>query len=151
MHGRTREQYYSGKADYEIIRKVKEAVSIPVIGNGDITCGADVERMWQETGCDAFMIGRGARGNPWIFERIRHYMKTGEILPKPGIQELYAMIERHAAMQAEWKGELYGMREMRTHIAWYTAGYPHSAAIRREINRVETLEDLKKVFSAFIK
>ena len=151
VHGRTREQYYSGKADYEIIRKVKEAVSIPVIGNGDITCGADVERMWQETGCDAFMIGRGARGNPWIFERIRHYMKTGEILPKPGIQELYAMIERHAAMQAEWKGELYGMREMRTHIAWYTAGYPHSAAIRREINRVETLEDLKKVFSAFIK
>ena len=151
VHGRTREQYYSGKADYEIIRKVKEAVSIPVIGNGDITCGADVERMWQETGCDAFMIGRGARGNPWIFERIRHYMKTGEILPKPGIRELYAMIERHAAMQAEWKGELYGMREMRTHIAWYTAGYPHSAAIRREINRVETLEDLKKVFSAFIK
>ncbi len=146
VHGRTREQYYSGKADWDIIRRVKEAVSIPVIGNGDIFCGRDAVKMREETGCDAVMAGRGARGNPWIFEQIRHYMNTGEELPKPDMAELFHMIMRHAGMQIQWKGEMRGIREMRTHIAWYTSGYPHSASIRRRVNEIETLGDLERIF-----
>ena len=146
VHGRTREQYYSGKADWDIIRRVKEAVSIPVIGNGDIFCGRDAVKMREETGCDAVMAGRGARGNPWIFEQIRHYMNTGEELPKPDMAELFHMIMRHAGMQIQWKGEMRGIREMRTHIAWYTSGYPHSASIRRRVNEIETLGDLGRIF-----
>ncbi len=149
VHGRTREQYYSGTADWEVIRKVKEAVSIPVIGNGDIFCGQDAEKIFEETGCDAIMIGRGARGNPWIFEQIRHYMETGENLPKPSLSEVADMILRHAKMQTQWKGELYGMREMRTHFAWYTSGYPNSAAMRRRVNEIETVEDLAKIFREY--
>lgn len=146
VHGRTREQYYSGKADWDVIRKVKESVSIPVIGNGDIFSGKDAERMFEETGCDAVMVGRGARGNPWIFPQIKHYLQTGEELPKPDMRELMEMILRHAKMQTEWKGELYGMREMRTHFAWYTSGYPNSASMRRRVNEIESIEDLEKIF-----
>lgn len=146
VHGRTREQYYSGEADWDIIRRVKEAVSIPVIGNGDIFCGRDAVKMREETGCDAVMAGRGARGNPWIFEQIRHYMNTGEELPKPDMAELFRMIMRHAGMQIQWRGEMRGIREMRTHIAWYTSGYPHSASIRRRVNEIETLGDLERIF-----
>ncbi len=149
VHGRTREQYYSGKADWDIIRRVKEAVSIPVIGNGDVSSGPDAEKMFEQTGCDAIMIGRGARGNPWIFKQIRHYLETGESLPKPSIDEVVAMILRHAKMQTEWKGELYGMREMRTHFAWYTTGYPNSASMRRRVNEIETVEDLEKIFREY--
>lgn len=145
VHGRTREQYYSGKADWEIIRQVKEAVKIPVIGNGDIFTPEDAGRMLSETGCDGLMIARGARGNPWIFKRINHYLETGEVLPVPGPKEVGHMMLRHADLQAELKGENIGMKEMRKHIAWYTAGLPHSAAIRRECNELETLEELHRM------
>lgn len=145
VHGRTREQYYSGKADWEIIRRVKEAVSIPVIGNGDIFSPEDAKSMMDFTGCDGLMIARGAKGNPWIFKRTKHYLETGELLPPPTIEEITEMIVRHGTLQMEHKGELMGMREMRKHMAWYTGGLPHSAAVRNEINQVETLEGLKEL------
>ena len=142
VHGRTREQYYSGKADWDIIRQVKEAVKIPVIGNGDNFTPQDAGRMMEETGCDGIMVARGAKGNPWIFRRINHYLDTGEILPGPSIEEIQAMILRHGHMLAAYKGEQTAMREMRGHVAWYTKGMPHSAALRNEINQVETLKGL---------
>lgn len=142
VHGRTREQYYSGKADWDIIRLVKEAVRIPVIGNGDIFTPQDAKRMLEETGCDGLMVARGAKGNPWIFKRINRYLETGELLPEPAMEEIQAMILRHGHMLAEYKGEETAMREMRGHVAWYTKGMPHSAALRNEINQVETLEGL---------
>ena len=145
IHGRTREQYYSGKADWEIIRKVKEAVKIPVIGNGDIFTPEDAKRMMETTGCDGLMIARGAKGNPWIFKRISHYLDTGELLPEPTLEEIKEMVVRHGELQMQIKGEVIGMREMRKHMAWYTSGLPHSAAVRNEINQVETLEGLKKL------
>lgn len=145
VHGRTREQFYSGKADWDIIRRVKQAVGIPVIGNGDIFTPQDAKTMLEETGCDGVMVARGARGNPWIFRRISHYLDTGELLPEPSATEVGAMILRHAGMQAGRKGECLGMKEMRKHIAWYTAGLPHSAAVRRECNTLETLGQLREM------
>ena len=145
VHGRTREQYYSGHADWEIIRQVKEAVKIPVIGNGDIFSPQDAERMLKETGCDGLMIARGARGNPWIFRRISHYLETGELLPEPDAVTVAEMILKHARMEIALKGELVAMKEMRGHIAWYTGGLPHSAALRRESNDVETYEQLEQL------
>ena len=146
VHGRTREQYYSGKADWEIIAKVKDTVSIPVIGNGDIFTPEDAKNMMEQTNCDGVMIGRGAQGNPWIFHQIKTYLETG-MVEKPSPQEVTEMILRHAKMQIEWKGEKRGMREMRSHAAWYTAGYPHSASLRRAMNTVETYEQLEELFS----
>lgn len=145
VHGRTREQYYSGKADWNIIRQVKEAVKIPVIGNGDLFTPEDAKAMLEETGCDGLMIARGAKGNPWIFSRINHYLDTGELLPPPSVAEIREMIHRHGRMQLACKGEVTAMREMRKHMAWYTAGLPRSAALRGEINRVETLEELDQL------
>lgn len=142
VHGRTREQYYSGKADWEIIRQVKEAVRIPVIGNGDVFAPQDVKRMLEETGCDGVMIGRGAKGNPWIFSQSLHYLKTGQVPPKPGIEEIREMILRHGKLLAEFKGERTAMQEMRKHIAWYTAGLPHSSALRNEINQIDHLDGM---------
>nr|WP_317426893.1 tRNA dihydrouridine synthase DusB [uncultured Blautia sp.] len=145
VHGRTREQYYAGNADWGIIRKVKEAVSIPVIGNGDVDSPKKAEALVRETGCDGIMIGRAVQGNPWLFSQILHYQKTGELLPKPGMEEIKEMILRHAKMQLEYKGNYTGMREMRKHVAWYTTGMPHSAAVRRMVNEVESYEQLEEL------
>ena len=146
VHGRTREQYYSGKADWDIIHRVKEAVSIPVIGNGDILTAMDVIRMGEQTGCDGFMIARGAEGNPWIFKQILHYFETGEELAKPTFSEVRDMILRHARMQIDFKGEYTAIREMRKHAAWYTAGYKNSSKLRARVCEVETYEELEALF-----
>ena len=143
VHGRTREQYYSGKADWDIIRQVKEAVKIPVIGNGDVTSPEAARQLMETTGCDGIMIGRGAQGNPRIFRQILHWMETGEEEPKPDLEEVKAMILRHARMLVEYKGAYTGIREMRKHVAWYTAGYPNSAKLRARVNEIESLEALE--------
>lgn len=143
VHGRTREQYYSGKADWDIIRQVKEAVSIPVIGNGDVTDAYTAKKLVEETGCDGIMIGRASRGNPWIFKEITQYLDTGVMPERPSLEEVRSTILRHAQLQLKYKGEYIGMREMRKHIAWYTAGYPHSAKLRQQVNEIETFEDLE--------
>lgn len=145
VHGRTREQYYAGEADWEIIAKVKESVRIPVIGNGDITDGASAEKMLQMTGCDGIMVGRAARGNPWIFRQIAAYLEDGTILPKPGGEELREMIMRHAKLQLACKGEYTGVREMRKHISWYTAGIPNSARLRQSVNAAENFEQMERL------
>ena len=145
VHGRTREQYYSGKADWDIIRRVKEAVSVPVIGNGDVDSPEKARAMLEETGCDGVMIGRAARGNPWIFSRTLHYLETGEVMPPPSAGEVREMILRHARMLLDYKGEYTGIREMRKHVAWYTAGFPHSARLRGKVNEVQSMEELERI------
>ena len=145
VHGRTREQYYSGTADWEIIRQVKEAVSIPVIGNGDVDSPRKAKAMLEETGCDGVMIGRAARGNPWIFRQIKEYLENGRLTDPPSLAEIHEMMLRHARMQVEYKGDYTGIREMRKHISWYTAGLPHSARLRARINSVESLEEMEEL------
>lgn len=146
VHGRTREQYYAGHADWDIIRQVKEAVSIPVIGNGDIRTSEDVAAMAEQTGCDGYMIARGAEGNPWIFRQILHYFETGEHLSRPDFSEVTEMLLRHAKMQIDCKGDYTGIREIRKHAAWYTAGYRNSSKLRGRINEVENYEQLEALF-----
>ena len=150
VHGRTREQYYSGKADWDIIAQVKEAVTIPVIASGDIFSAEDAIKCLEQTKCDGLMLARGVRGNPWLFAKIKQalaqYDAGEEIqISKPQLSEVVEMIRRHGRMQVEYKGEVMGMREMRKHVAWYTTGYPHSAAIRREANFIETYDQLEKL------
>ena len=145
VHGRTREQYYSGKADWDIIRQVKEAVSIPVIGNGDVFSGESALRMRRETGCDGVMIARGAQGNPWIFSELLEYERTGRMPKRPTPEEIRDMMLRHARMQIEFKGDYLGIREMRKHVAWYTKGLKGSARLRDEINKTESYEELSKL------
>ena len=142
VHGRTRAQYYSGQADWDIIGAVKDAVKIPVIGNGDVTGPQAAEALIRHTGCDGVMIGRAAQGNPWIFREVTRYLETGMIPPRSTVQEMKETLRRHAALQLEYKGEYTAVREMRKHLAWYTAGYPHSAHFRRRINTMETMEEL---------
>lgn len=148
VHGRTREQYYSGKADWDIIREVKLAVDIPVIGNGDVSSPELAAEMLEYTGCDAVMIGRAAEGNPWIFKRILRYMETGELLPEPSLSEKIAMALRHARMLIEYKGEYVGVREMRKHISWYMKGVRGAAELRCRINSAESLEALESLLAA---
>ena len=142
VHGRTREQYYSGKADWEIIAKVKDAVSIPVIGNGDVTDSDSAMKMMKETRCDGVMIGRAVQGNPWIFREILSQINEGIVLPRPTLEEMRNTIIRHAALLLEYKGEYTAIREMRKHVSWYTTGLPNSAKFRKHVNEMETMEEL---------
>lgn len=147
VHGRTREQFYSGQADWSIIKDVKESVSVPVIGNGDIRSPLDAAQMLKETGCDGVMIGRGAQGNPWLFRQVVHYLATGEVLASPGVTERINMALRHLDMLVEYKGEHIGIREMRSHAAWYTKGLPHSAELRLRFNSAVTREHFAQILS----
>ena len=150
VHRRTRAQFYSGKADWDIIRQVIEAVKIPVIGNGDIFTPEDAKRMLDETGCDGLMIARGAKGNPWIFSRTLHYLETGELLGPPDKEELKETILRHAQLQIQFKGEYLGLCEMRKHLSWYTVGLPHSSSLRNDVNQTETWEDFYNLIQSRI-
>lgn len=142
VHGRTREQYYSGKADWDIIAKVKDAVKIPVIGNGDVDSPLKAKELLDYTGCDGVMIGRGAQGNPFIFKQITEYLESGVIPEKPSAMEVKETILRHANLLMQYKGEYTAVREMRKHLAWYTVGYPNSAKYRQMINAMENMDEL---------
>ena len=148
VHGRTREQYYSGKADWDIIRQVKEAVSIPVIGNGDVTSPQKAVELEKQTGCDGIMIARGAQGNPWIFSEMTAYEETGEMPPRPDRDSIREMMLRHARLQIEYKGDYLGIREMRKHVAWYTKGLSKAARLREKINAVESYEELENLLTS---
>ena len=148
VHGRTREQYYSGKADWDIIRQVKEAISIPVIGNGDVTSPQKAEELVRQTGCDGIMIARGAEGNPWIFSEMIAYEETGIVPPRPDKDAVREMMLRHARLQLQYKGEYCCIREMRKHVAWYTKGLKGAARLREKVNEVESLEELENLLTS---
>lgn len=150
VHGRTREQYYSGKADWDIIKQVKEAVNIPVIGNGDVFTPQDAKNLLEYTGCDAIMVGRGAQGNPWIFKRILHYLQIGELLPEPTAEERVEKALRHAQMLIDYKGEYIGVREMRKHMAWYMKGMPGAAELRGKLNYAENRAELEALLRGYL-
>jgi nifR3 family TIM-barrel protein len=151
VHGRTREQYYSGQADWNIIKEVKDAVSIPVLGNGDVYSPEDAVKIIEITGCDGVMISRGARGNPWIFHQIKEYMQTGFMPNKPTANEAVEMMLRHARKSIEYKGEYTGIREMRKHVAWYTTGYPMAAKLRNKVNEIIDYNSLEELLAMYLK
>ncbi|MCR5585045.1 MAG: tRNA dihydrouridine synthase DusB [Lachnospiraceae bacterium] len=150
VHGRTREDYYFGKADWGCIKRVKEAVKIPVIGNGDIYTPEDAKHMLEETNVDGIMVARGAQGNPWIFNRIRTYLETGKLLPEATLNERIEMALRHARMEIDFKGEYTGIREMRKHVAWYMAGFPGASKLRDKVNFIESYEELEKILNLYL-
>ena len=145
VHGRTRTQYYSGKADREIIRKVKEAVSCPVIGNGDVFTPQDCKAMYDETGCDLVMIGRGSCGRPWVFKETEHFIKTGELLPEPTLEEKMKIMLEHARLACSFKGERQGVKKMRHNIIWYVKGMPGAARFRAAAGELFTLADIESM------
>lgn len=147
VHGRTRDEYYSGKADLDIIRQVKEAVKIPVIGSGDMYRGADIKRMLDETGCDGVMCARGARGNPWIFKEAKIFLETGKEIARPQIQEVKDMIMKHCRLMIDFAGEEMAIRQMRKHIAFYVTGYKDATSVRREVNYCNTLSELEETLT----
>ena len=148
IHGRTREQYYAGKADWDIIKALKEEIkTIPVIGNGDIFTPEDAKKMLEYTGCDAVMIGRGSQGNPFIFKRTVEYLENGVLLPDPTWEDRLDIAEKHMDMLADYKGEVIGIREMRKHLGWYIKGLPHSAEMRVKINATSGRENMRDVLN----
>ena len=151
IHGRTRDQFYSGKADWDIIKKVKQSVNIPVIGNGDIVDEETARNMLEYTGVDGIMIGRGAMGNPWIFEQIQHYLETGEKLPKPTNQEKYEILKEHIELDIREKGEGIALNEMRKHIAWYTKNMKDASSFRNEVNHTTSKEELMQKIKEYFK
>jgi nifR3 family TIM-barrel protein len=150
VHGRTREQYYSGKADWGIIRRVKDAVKIPVIGNGDVTSPARAAAIMEETGCDYVMIARAAQGNPWLFRDCLSFYENGTIPERPSKEEVASLMLRHARMQLALKGDRLGILEMRKHVAWYTQGFENSSRLRARINEVMSFDEMKEVLDGWL-
>lgn len=153
VHGRTRDQFYSGQADYDAIAEVKAAVTIPVLGNGDVDSPEKAEQLLHHTQCDGILIGRGAMGNPWIFHRIKHYLATGQLLPEPSLEERIQMIRKHIDLSIKFKGEITTMKEIRKHIGWYLKGAPHVTYLKQRLNtlvRVEQFDALLAEWRQFV-
>lgn len=151
IHGRTRSEFYTGKADWDIIKKVKQSVNIPVIGNGDIVDEESALQMFEQTGVDGIMIGRGTFGNPWIFRNIKHYLETGEKLPQPTNNEKLEVMGKHIELAVKEKGEGVAIKELRKHIAWYTKNLKNSSEFRNSINKVEKKEELISKLEEYFK